>query len=79
MPEEYPLVHEHVFHEGVFHEGSLKFAYSTTYAHGNKKYDYTVYLDSCWQLNETRGTWRRIRRVGGGVTSGEPWTQRGKY
>ena len=60
MPEEYSSLHETAFDEGVF-----KFKYNTPFAGGTKNYDYAVYLDTFWQHNKTRGTWRRIRRVGG--------------
>jgi hypothetical protein len=48
MPEEYSLLHEAVFDEGIF-----KFQFNTPFGGGTKKYDYKVYLDSFWQLNES--------------------------
>ena len=74
MPEVYSLLHETNFHEGVF-----EFQYSTPFACGTKKYEYAIDLNTFRQLNETRGTWRRIRRIAAVVTHGEPWTHKSKH
>ena len=74
MPKEYSLLHEATFTEGV-----QSLTYSVPFAGGTKEYKYATNMNTCWQLNITRGTSRRIRRVAAMVTHGEAWVHISKH